>query len=94
MNRATIREAPTPRVRAMAKEARPRWLVKTRDPKPAMVVELKWNQSVETAIRQIKEKQYCQSLEAYRGRILLVGISYDKDSRSHECRIEEWDNKC
>ena len=59
--------------------------------KPAMVVELKWNQSAETAIRQIKEKQYCQSLEAYRGRILLVGISYDKDSRSHMCRIEEWD---
>ena len=59
--------------------------------KPAMVVELKWNQSAETAIRQIKEKQYCQSLEAYRDRILLVGISYDKDSRSHKCRIEAWD---
>lgn len=25
---------------------------------PAMILELKWNQSVETALRQIKEKKY------------------------------------
>ena len=29
-----------------------------KDDKPAMIVELKWNQEVETAIDQIKEKKY------------------------------------
>ena len=58
--------------------------------KPALVVELKWNQSAETAIRQIKEKKYVQALAGYSGRILLVGISYDKETREHSCEIEEF----
>lgn len=57
--------------------------------KPALVVELKWDKSAEGAIAQIKKKQYCQSLEEYRGNILLVEINYDKESRVHECVIEE-----
>lgn len=57
--------------------------------KPALVVELKWNQSAEGAIAQIKKKQYCKSLEEYQGNILLVGISYDKLTREHNCIIEE-----
>lgn len=58
--------------------------------KPALVVELKWNQSAEGAIAQIKKKQYCQSLTEYQGNILLVGINYDKDTREHSCVIEEY----
>lgn len=57
--------------------------------KPALVVELKWNHSAEGAIAQIKEKQYCKSLEDYRGNILLVGVNYDKVTREHTCVIEE-----
>ena len=57
--------------------------------KPAIVVELKWNQDTETAISQIREKEYCKSLEDYRGKILLVGINYDRKTRKHQCRIEE-----
>ena len=57
--------------------------------KPALVVELKWNHSAEGAIAQIKEKQYCKSLEDYRGNILLVGVNYDKATREHTCMIEE-----
>ena len=57
---------------------------------PALVVELKWNQNVHTAIQQIRDKNYPQSLLAYTGNILLVGISYDKESKVHECRIEEY----
>lgn len=57
---------------------------------PALVVELKWNKNVHTAIQQIRDKNYPQSLLAYTGNILLVGISYDKESRVHECRIEEY----
>ena len=44
-----------------------------------MVIELKWDQSADTAIRQIREKRYAGSLTGYSGEILLVGISYDKD---------------
>lgn len=57
--------------------------------KPAIVVELKWNQDTETLISQIREKEYCKSLEDYRGKILLVGINYDRKTRKHQCRIEE-----
>lgn len=61
--------------------------------RPAMVVELKYNQSADTAIRQIKEKRYQGGLSGYRDKILLVGISYDaegKDQKHHTCMIEEW----
>lgn len=57
--------------------------------KPALVVELKWNQSAKGAIQQIKEKQYGKNLEEYRGNLLLVGINYDKETRKHQCVIEE-----
>ena len=58
--------------------------------KPALVVELKWNHSAIGAIAQMKEKNYCKSLEEYRGKILLVAISYDKKTRQHSCVIEQW----
>ncbi len=49
--------------------------------KPAVVVELKYGKSAEAAVEQIKERDYAQALGRYRGKILLVGINYDKDSR-------------
>lgn len=58
--------------------------------KPAMIVELKWNQSVETAITQIVEKQYVKALENYSGQILLVGINYDKYNKLHQCSIQTY----
>ena len=57
---------------------------------PALVVELKWNQNVNTAIQQIRDKNYPDSIEAYTGDILIVGISYDKKSKKHLCKIEEY----
>ncbi len=56
--------------------------------KPAIVVELKWNQTAEGAIAQIKDKQYMKSIEMYKDRILLVGINYDKETKEHICKIE------
>ena len=53
-------------------------------------MELKWNKDVKGAIAQIKEKQYCKSLTEYEGNILLVGISYNLQSKKHECTIEKW----
>ena len=58
--------------------------------KPALVVELKWNHDAETAIRQIKEKEYAGTLQHYGGKVLLVGSNYDKKTKDHECLIEEW----
>lgn len=58
--------------------------------KPALVVELKWDKMVEGAINQIKKKEYCQSLEEYKGNILLVGVNYNKKTKVHECMIKEY----
>lgn len=61
-------------------------------PLPVLVVELKWNQSAEGAIEQIRQKNYPDALKDYGGEILLVGIAYDKNApagqRKHSCRIE------
>jgi len=59
--------------------------------KPAIVVELKCNKDSKTAIEQIKNRQYGEHLKDYVGKILLVGINYDKDDKNkkHTCTIEE-----
>ena len=62
------------------------------DFRPAMVIELKYNQSADTAIKQIREKRYHGALSEYNGKVLLIGISYDadgKDRKHHTCVIEE-----
>lgn len=60
---------------------------------PALVIEMKWNQSAEGAIAQIKDRRYPDALKDFGGNILLVGINYDKDAqagkRKHECIIEQ-----
>ncbi len=61
--------------------------------KPALVVELKYDKTADTAIRQIKERKYTQALEGYSGAVLLVGINYDKESKTHCCLIERLDWK-
>ena len=57
--------------------------------KPALVVELKWDKSAEGAIKQIKDKKYFESLEEYKNNMLLVGINYDRKTKTHECKIEK-----
>ena len=59
---------------------------------PPMVIELKWAQSADTAIRQIRDRNYPEKLKGFE-KILLVGINYDKDSKKHECIIEEYQTK-
>lgn len=51
--------------------------------------------TAEEAIRQIKEKQYALRFAPklgetpkYTGRILAVGIAYDKETKKHDCKIE------
>jgi len=58
--------------------------------RPALVVELKWDQSADGAIDQIKNKNYAGSLAGYFGEVLLVGINYNKENKKHECVIERF----
>lgn len=57
---------------------------------PALVIELKWEKSAEGAIEQILKKKYPSALRNFKGRILLVGINYDKKEKKHTCRIVEY----
>ncbi len=58
---------------------------------PALVIELKWNKKAETAMKQIKNKRYPESILRYTGDILLVGINYNKSSKEHQCIIEKYE---
>jgi hypothetical protein len=57
---------------------------------PAIVIELKYDKTVGTAIEQIKQKQYPSKVAQYADVLLLVGITYERESKRHECRIERW----
>lgn len=60
-----------------------------------IILELKVDCTPEEAIEQIKEKKYALRFKGklgeepkYRGRILAVGISYDKQKKKHSCKVE------
>ncbi|MBQ7512100.1 MAG: AAA family ATPase [Prevotella sp.] len=55
---------------------------------PALVIELKYNQDADTAIDQIMRKDYPAKVAQYTGNLLLVGISYDRQTKRHQCKIE------
>lgn len=52
---------------------------------------LAYHQDRQTALSQVRDKQYPQSLLQYTGNILLVGINYDKRTKEHQCQIEEYE---
>ena len=63
----------------------------------AIIIELKVNHTADEAIQQIKDRQYALKFAGkigekpeYTGRILAVGIAYNKDDpdRRHECKVE------
>lgn len=58
--------------------------------KPALVVELKYDKSANSAIQQIKDRKYTQEIAGYSGDFLLVAVNYDKDNpnKPHSCVIE------
>jgi hypothetical protein len=55
---------------------------------PAVVLELKYDYSAETAITQIHNNHYGVALKDFVGDVVLVGINYDKKSKQHDCKIE------
>ena len=63
----------------------------------AIIIELKVNHTAEEAIQQIKDRRYALKFEGkigekpeYTGRILAVGIVYDKEDKRkrHQCKVE------
>lgn len=65
---------------------------------PAIILELKVDASPEEAIQQIKDKQYILRLRGKLGEkrkataeVLLVGISYNRATKAHTCKIEYTD---
>ena len=54
---------------------------------PALVIELKYNHTAQSAIDQIKQRHYPDKLAEYAGEVLLVGINYDKETKKHTCKI-------
>ena len=71
---------------------------------PALVIELKFNKDADSAIDQIKRKQYPIKIAQYlsntstgnnsqpttlNSKLLLVGINYDRQTKMHTCRIEQ-----
>lgn len=60
-----------------------------------IILELKVGHTPEEAIQQIKDKNYAFRFKGklgetaqYSGRILAVGISYDKSTKKHSCKID------
>ena len=60
------------------------------DDMPALIIELKHNKCAESAIDQIRNRQYFDSLSHYNGELLLVGINYDEQTKTHTCKIERF----
>ncbi len=56
---------------------------------PAVIIELKKDGSAESALDQIKNKEYFSDLDNYFGDILFVGINYDSATKKHSCGFEK-----
>ena len=60
---------------------------------PAIILELKYNRTAntkatESAIDQIRRREYPAKVAEYADRLLLVAISYDEKQKKHQCIIE------
>ena len=56
---------------------------------PAIIIELKKDDTVDAAISQIRERKYPEALEKYKDNLLLVAITYDSKTKEHRARIEK-----
>ena len=56
---------------------------------PAIIIELKKDDTVDAAISQIRERRYPEALEKYRDNLPLVAITYDSKTKEHRARIEK-----
>ena len=68
-------------------------LVPTFVQKPVIIIELKKDGEPSTAIEQIKTQNYAHTFRYHSGReAVLVGVTYDAESKQHRCLIERVEN--
>jgi hypothetical protein len=53
------------------------------------ILELKKDETAQTAIKQIKEKEYFQKFIKEHENVLVVAICYDSKMKNHSCKIEK-----
>lgn len=61
-----------------------------------IILELKIDKTPDEAMEQIKEKKYALKFKGklgeereYTGRVIAVGIGYSKETKEHQCKVEE-----
>lgn len=59
---------------------------------PLILIEFKYDDSAEEAIKQIKEKEYFKRYAGQYRNIILVGINFSTKTKEHQCLIEKLDN--
>ena len=68
-------------------------LVPTVPQKPIIIIELKKDGNPATAIEQIKTRNYAHAFRYHPGHVaVLVGVTYDAESKQHKCLIEKLEN--
>ncbi len=68
-------------------------LVPTFVQKPVIIIELKKDGEPSSAIEQIKTRNYAHAFRYHSGReAVLVGVTYDAESKQHRCLIERVEN--
>ena len=58
---------------------------------PLILIEFKYDDSAEEAIKQIKEKEYFKRYAGQYRNIILVGVNYSTITKDHQCLIERLD---
>ena len=58
------------------------------DNRPAIIFELKWNKSAQSAMEQITSKNYIDKAKEHAQSVLLVAVNYSADTKKHTCLIE------
>ena len=64
-------------------------LIPYRTTKPGIIFELKVDTNPIEAINQIKQRNYIEAFNTYKGKILLIGINLDSKTKKHSVLIEE-----
>ena len=57
---------------------------------PALIIELKKDDTTSAAIEQIRERKYPEALEKYKDNLLMVAVTYDSKTKEHRALIEKY----
>ncbi len=60
---------------------------------PTIVLELNYDKDADAAFDQMHRRRYLAKVAQYTTELLLVGVNYDKETKTHSCVIERWENE-